>query len=130
MLNDMRTKGVKEKQDEQVRFAQYKQFCDDTSAAKKASIDDANSQIEQLQADIQKAESDAATLANEIAQLDSDIRGWAQDKQEATSQRKERNEDFTTEHKDYSESIDALARALVVLKGQAYDRKQGSSLLQ
>merc|ERR1719310_2504996 len=33
-------------------------------------------------------------------------------------------------HKDYSESVDALQRAIAVLKKQAYDRKQKSSLAQ
>ena len=33
----------------QVRFAKYKQFCDDTSAEKKSLIEDANGMIEQLQ---------------------------------------------------------------------------------
>jgi hypothetical protein len=130
MLNDMRAKGVQEKQDEQVRFAKYTQFCDDTSAEKKSLIEDANGMIEQLQADIQKAEADAASLARDIAGLDSDIAGWTQDQEEATKQRKDGNADFTVVHKDYAESIDALARALSTLKSQDYDRKQGSALLQ
>merc|ERR1719487_1002573 len=33
-------------------------------------------------------------------------------------------------HKDYSESVDALERAIAVMKKQAYDRKQASSLAQ
>merc|ERR1719229_1692168 len=34
--------------------------------------------------------------------------------------------DYDATHKDYSESIDALERAIAVLKKQAYDRKQAS----
>merc|ERR1719333_1818958 len=33
-------------------------------------------------------------------------------------------------HKDYSESVDALQRAIAVLKKQAHDRKQASALVQ
>ena len=48
--------------------------------------------------------------------------------------KKDRNKekaDYQTTHTDYSESIDAVARALVVLKQQAHDRKQaGAALLQ
>merc|ERR1712190_519141 len=33
-------------------------------------------------------------------------------------------------HQDYSESIDALQRAIAVLKKQAYDRKQADSFVQ
>ena len=34
------------------------------------------------------------------------------------------NADYMTTHKDYSESVDALERAVAVLKKQAYDRSQ------
>ena len=47
-------KGKKEKHDEQVQFAAYKQFCDDTSVEKQRAIKEANQQIEKLNADIQK----------------------------------------------------------------------------
>merc|ERR1719197_1075123 len=33
-------------------------------------------------------------------------------------------------HKDYSESVDALERAIAVMKKQAYDRKQAGSFAQ
>merc|ERR1719333_1800636 len=117
MLQDMRAKGVQMKQEEQVSFAAYKQFCEDTSAEKKSNIEDAEGQIETLQADIQKAESDAAMLAKEIAELDDEIA-------------KAQKGDFGKKHKDLSETIDALDRALVVLKKQDYDRAQTESLLQ
>merc|ERR1719335_1530856 len=38
--------------------------------------------------------------------------------------------DFDALHKDLSESIDALERAITVLKKQAYDRAQAASLMQ
>ena len=34
--------------------------------------------------------------------------------------------DYDAMHKDYSESVDALTRAIAVLKKQAHDRKQSS----
>merc|ERR1719238_1160153 len=130
MLQDMRAKGVQMKQEEQVSFAAYKQFCEDTSAEKKANIDDANGQIETLQADIQKAESDAAMLAKEIAELDDEIATAEHNKAEAIRIREEEKGDFGKKHKDLSETIDALDRALVVLKKQDFDRGQAESLLQ
>ena len=39
------------------------------------------------------------------------------------------NADYMATHKDYSESVDALERAIAVLKKQAYDRSQ-SELMQ
>merc|ERR1719395_241955 len=95
----MAEKGKKEKHEEQVQFAAYKQFCDDTTVEKQRAIKEATAKMEQLVAAIQKAEADAATLAKEIAH-------------------------YLTTHKDYSESVDALERAIAVLKKQAYDRTQ------
>jgi uncharacterized protein YoxC len=130
LLQDMAAKGRAEKQDEEVRFAAYKQFCDDTSSEKKANIQQADEEIEQLQADIQKAEADAATLADEIAKLDADGAQWENDKKEATALREKEHKEFTVTHQDYSESIDALERAVHVLKQQTFDRKQASALIQ
>merc|ERR1719160_958143 len=126
----MRAKGVEMKQEEQVSFAAYKQFCEDTSAEKKSNIEDAEGQIETLQADIQKAESDAAMLAEEIADLDKEIGTAQHNKAEAIRIREEEKGDFGKKHKDLSETIDALDRALVVLKKQDFDRSQAEALIQ
>ena len=52
----------KEKHEEQVQFAAYKQFCDDTTVEKQRVIKEANERIEMWQADIAKYEADAACL--------------------------------------------------------------------
>merc|ERR1711920_547269 len=116
-------KGKKEKHDEQVQFAAYKQFCDDTSVEKKRAIEEANERIEVLKADIQKYTADAALLTKEIAELDEDIAIWKGDIKSATKVREIEKADYDALHKDYSESVDALQRAIAVLKKQAYDRK-------
>ena len=36
--------------------------------------------------------------------------------------------DYDALHKDYSESVDALQRAIAVLKKQAYDRNKATGL--
>merc|ERR1719498_240054 len=129
LMNDMKAKGIKEKQDEEVAFTSFKQWCDDTTRQRQESIADA--QMEQLTAEIQKATSDIATLTDEIQALDSQIGLWNQDKKAATEVRNKEKADYQTTHTDYSESIDAVSRALVVLKQQAHDRKQaGAALLQ
>merc|ERR1719353_1014424 len=111
-------------------FASYKQFCEDTSVEKKRDIDQATEQIDMLKADIGKAVADAAQLGKEIAGLDEDVSVWNGDKKAATSVRKIEKADYDATNKDYSESIDALQRAIAVLKKQAHDRKQSSSLAQ
>merc|ERR1719378_1972609 len=86
--------------------------------------------IEKLKADIQKYTSDAAQLTKEIAGLDEDISVWEGDIKAATNVREIEKADYDATNKDYSESVDALQRAIAVLKKQAYDRKQKASLAQ
>jgi len=130
LLEGMAAKGKSEKHDEQVQFAAYKQFCDDTSVEKKRAIEEANEHIEVLKADIAKYTADAAQLAKEIAGHEQDIATWNGDSKAASKVREIEKTDYDALHKDYSESVDALERAIAVLKKQAYDRKQASSLAQ
>jgi len=130
LLNGMADKGKQAMHEEQVQFAAYVQFCEDTTVEKHAAVKEATHQMEQLVASIQKAEADAATLAKEIAEHDSNMAMWEGDKQAATQVREKQNADYETTNKDYSESIDALGRAIEVLKKQTHDRKQGEALTQ
>merc|ERR1719456_2045329 len=79
-----------------------------------------------LKADIQAATAKASKLTKEIAELDEDISIWNGDIKAATKVREIEKTDYDALHKDYSESVDALERAIAVLKKQAYDRKQAS----
>merc|ERR1719305_1567629 len=126
LMEGMLEKGKKEKHDEQVQFAAYKQFCDDTSVEKTRAIAEANEKIGMLKADIEKYTSDAALLTKEIADHDDDIAAWTGDMKAATKVRAMEKADYDAMHKEYSESIDALERAIAVLKKQAYTRKQAS----
>jgi len=126
LLNGMAAKGKTEKHSEQVQFAAFKQFCDDTTVEKKRAIAEANEMIEVLKADIQKYAADAARLSKEIAEHEADIAVWTGDSKAATKVREIEKADYDATHKDYSESVDALERAIAVLKKQAYDRKQTS----
>merc|ERR1719203_1712983 len=130
LMEGMLEKGKREKHDEQVQFAAYKQFCDDTTVEKKRAIKEANEKIDVLKADIQKYTADVKLLTKEIAELDEDISIWSGDIKAATKVREIEKADYDSMHKDYSESMDALQRAIAVLKKQAYDREQASSLAQ
>jgi len=116
MLNDMMAKGEKERNDEQVRFAAFKGFCESNTKSKEKSIEEGKASMEQLKADIQKAEADAQTAVKEIASLDADIATWEADKKEAEGIREEAHATFEEAHEDYSKSIDAVERALALLK--------------
>mmetsp|Transcript_112516 Transcript_112516/g.206490 ORF Transcript_112516/g.206490 Transcript_112516/m.206490 type:complete len:682 (+) Transcript_112516:56-2101(+) len=124
LMDGMLAKGKEEKHAEQVQFAAYKQWCDDTSAAKAASIKEATQQIAILKADVAKAQATADELTKEIADLDEDISVWKGDITAATKVREIEKGDYDKTHDDYSESIDALENAIAVLKKQDYDREQ------
>jgi len=126
MMNGMLEKGKKEKHEEQVQFAAYKQFCDDTKVEKKRAIEEANQKIEVLKADIEQYTATAEKLSKEIAELEEDISVWEGDVKAATKVREIEKADYDATHADYSESVDALERAIAVLKKQQHDRKQAS----
>merc|ERR1740117_488442 len=128
LMEGMLEKGKKEKHGEQVQFASYKQFCDDTTVEKTRAIAEAVETIATLKADIQKYTVDAATLTKEIAGLDEDVSIWQGDIKAATSVRGIEKSDYDTLNKDYSESVDALQRAIAVLKKQSHDRTQASMM--
>jgi len=130
LLNDMLEKGKKEKHEEQVQFAAYRQFCEDTEAEKTTAIKEANQRIESLQAAIEKYDANVERLAGEIAGHEGDISTWQGDSKAAQSVRDIERTDYSATHKDYSESIDALERAVAVLKKQNFDRKQAAALMQ
>merc|ERR1719305_670340 len=129
LMEGMVEKGKKEKHDEQVQFAAYKQFCDDTTVEKTRTIAEANERIDQLQADIEKSNADAAKLGNEIAKHDDDIATWTGDVKASTSVREIEHNDYLATQKDYSESIQALKEAIVTLKANHHDVEQTSAVL-
>merc|ERR1719335_1573465 len=128
MLEDMLAKGKAAKEDEAARYAEYKTFCKDTAWDKTTSIKTSTAAIEQLSADIDKAASDAAEAAKAISVLDADLSTWKKDITVQTRERKEAKSVFDTVHQDYTESIDAVQRALATLK--AGPGLGASSLLQ
>jgi hypothetical protein len=124
LLEDMHAKGVKELKDEQVAFSSFKQWCTDTSASKEKSIKKSTEEIENLNSAIAKAEADAAQLGEEIAVLDSDMDGFKAEMQAATEIRDKEKADYKAEHTDLSESVDAVSRAVNVVKSKAADKAQ------
>merc|ERR1719408_924054 len=128
MMDGMLAKGKKEKHEEEVEFAKFHEWCDQVRDEKTKSIAEATAQIEELAAAIDKAESDAEVLTEEIAELEKEVAQLTADADSATAQRKKENEDYKAAHQDLSESVDAIARAIQVLKQREGDVAQ--SLLQ
>jgi hypothetical protein len=127
LMEGMLTKGKEEKHAEQVQFAAYKQFCDDATTEKTRLIKEAEEKIEVLKADIEKNAANVDRLAKEMADLEEDIATQDADMKAATDVRKGEKATYDKTHKDYSESIDALGRAVQVLKKQSGDKAQAAA---
>ena len=70
MMEDMKEKGLKEKNAETAAFKTFTQLFQDTMAAKEKTVADAYDEIDKLSADIERYDSDAALLGREITKLD------------------------------------------------------------
>ena len=126
LLENMKVKGIKEMEEEQVQYTKYKQFCDMTLAEKKTAIGEAADKIDTLEADIEKAASEAERLTKEMGEHAAEIEAAMAEKEKASSVREKGRADFQLALQDYSESIDAIGRALKALKEE--DKK--TALLQ
>lgn len=126
LLQGMLEKGKKGKHEEQIQYAAYRQFCDDTTVEKQTAVKEGNEMIEMLKADIQQFTADAELLSKEISVHEADIAVVSGDMKAATKAREIEKVDYDKTHQDYSESIDALQRAITFLKKQNVDRPQAA----
>jgi len=128
LMKEMVEKGVAEKEKEAEMFAKFAQWCIDTKKVKSDEIAVGEETILKQTAVIQKAEVNIEQLSARISELDEDVGRWTKDKAAATEVRGKENADYTATVADYGESIDAIARAVVVLKERTADVPQ--ALLQ
>lgn len=128
MLGEMTAKAKTEKNTEEVEFSKFKTWCEDVISDKTKSIDEGNAAVEQLTAAIGKAESDAKILGEEVVAHEGEVAGWKKEMENATAIREKEQADYEAAHTDYSESIDAIKRAVQVLNQRKADVPQ--SLLQ
>jgi len=130
MMNGMLSKGKAEKHNEEVEFAKFKVWCDNTQDETHASIKQAADDIVQLTASIDKNNADAEQLTEEVADLEALVATNEDELAAATKIRNKENADYKAEHADLSESIDAIERASSVLKSKMGTQAQAASLLQ
>mmetsp|Transcript_32870 Transcript_32870/g.79191 ORF Transcript_32870/g.79191 Transcript_32870/m.79191 type:complete len:681 (+) Transcript_32870:84-2126(+) len=124
LLQEMMAKGKEEKEAEEVKFAKFSQWCKNMEASKSDAIAKEKATIEELVAEIEKLNADVKKLTGEIGELDQSVTTLKTDIKAATSVRGMEKSDYVATHNDYSESLDALDRAIGVLKKNAHDSKQ------
>jgi len=130
MLTEMKTKGEKMMDTERKTYATYAEWVDDETKRLGFEIQDGEKKIEELLAFIEKADSDVDRLGREIQELNAEIDTLEGEKAKATETRKSEHEEYVKVSTDYSESVDALKRAVQVVGAQNYDRPQAEMLLQ
>jgi len=122
MLGDMSAKAKQEKNDEEVAFAEFTTWCTMEQANLKKSIKKGGETIELLSSEITKLTTEAKILGEEIAKLNSDIADYEANIKSSTKQRAKENKESLAEQQDYSESLDAIDRAIVVLMKKTADK--------
>jgi len=116
MMGEMKAKGIKEKEEEAVKFSAFNQWCGDQTRIKNNEISAGNQKIEELNASIEKSAAEIRKLTDRIEELEEDNGRWTKDKKAATAVREKEAIDFKATVLDYTESIDALNGAIAVLK--------------
>jgi len=127
MLGDMQATAKKEKHEEEVKFAEFETFCTNEIADLKEDIKVAAEEIELLTSGIEKLTSDVGVLGEEIGKLGSDVASMESDVKVHKEKRAKEHEDYVAESTDYTESIDAVERAIAVIQKSQGDQPQAAS---
>merc|ERR1719221_1101927 len=130
MMTEMKTKATKALETEQKVYATYQEWVSDRTQELGFDIKTGESDIEKYLAFIEKAENKIARLTKEIAGLDADMQRLQGELKDATDVRTSENAEYQKMSTDFGESVDALERAIQVMKAQAYDRPQAEMFLQ
>lgn len=110
--------------EEQKHYTAFQQWCGDVSRDRKNAIENAATEIIALTASVESESAKANELATHIQNLQLEIGNKQTEQKNANAVRAAERKDFMAVDGDYSESIDALERAIVVLGKQNFDRKQ------
>jgi len=122
MLNDMSATAKKEKNDEEIAFGKFTVWCEQETVSLAKEIKENGETIELLETEIGKLKQDVAALGEAIGELSDNVAKYEAEVKSETAQREKDHAAFLEEEKDYSESVDALERAVAVLSKQDYDR--------
>merc|ERR1740121_2825333 len=121
--------AIQEKNDEQVAYAEFETWCSQESTNLASSIKKGGENIELLTASIDELGSDISQLGDDIAQLNKDEAKFSSEKEATEKQREKDHAASKEEEADFSESVDAIERALTILSKQDYDRPAAAAAL-
>jgi len=118
MMEDMKAKGITEKNEEIVTFKTLVQFCKDTNVAKGKAISDSADAMVQLKADMEKYASDEKVLGKEMSKLDKLIFQAEADKASSKQQYDMDEADYNKLHAQYEQNIVDMGVGINDLKAQ------------
>merc|ERR1719316_27124 len=127
MIGDLEQKVIKEGEAAQKTYDEFAEWCEDQSKDLGFEIKTAKTEIEDLQATIEKASADIAAEEEKIGQYSSEISRDEADLKAATAIREKENGIFVTEEKELMEAVDILSRAVGILEREL---GSGASLAQ
>jgi len=130
LLKDLQKKTLTEMDAEEVAFTKFSEWCRVTENDRSKQIQDGKDESEQLQATIDESKSKIADLSQEIEDLVNKLANADMDMKNRNSDREKAKAEYEAEHADLSESVDALTRALVVLKKRERGSVAQASLTQ
>jgi chromosome segregation ATPase len=130
MMTEMKAKGELMMQEEAKTYATYSEWVSDQERKLGFELKTGDSDSEQLLASIAKADNDVDQLSSAISELEGEIQTATNEKQSATELRTKQHEEYVTVSSDYSESVDALNRAIQTMQSKNYDVPQAMALMQ
>jgi len=130
MMNEIKQKGIEEKEAEAVTFTKFSTWCVNTDKFKNEAIQRAAQAIEELKAGIAKNENDATNLGMEIQKLDELTATAEKEKAGATKIRETAKADYETAHEEHLTAIEDVELGAEKLKQMMSSEGASSSFIQ
>merc|ERR1719410_2107361 len=116
MLGDLETKIIKEGEDAHKVYAEFAEWCEDTSKDVSYEIKTGKGNVADLKANIEKEAANIAVQDSAIEDLAGQIATDEADLKAATEIRAKEASAFSAEEKDLAETIDTLERAIGIIE--------------
>ncbi|CEM05212.1 unnamed protein product [Vitrella brassicaformis CCMP3155] len=120
LLADMEKKVVDEGKTEQEQFAAYQEWCRSEDDKKGDAVAFGEQHIQDVSATLESLKAEVAELGTQIEELNAGISTNEQDLKKATEIRDSEREAFVASDKELSETLDAIVRALNILKKSGF----------
>lgn len=130
MMSEMKTKGAALMAEEAKTYAAYSEWVVDQERKLTFEIETGHKDTEMLLAEALLSDNDVDKLRSSVTALENEMASTQKEKSDATALRNKLHAEYVKLSEDYSESIDALNRALQTMQSTNYDVPQAMALMQ